>query len=141
MIVLEKIEDWQRVARRVAGLMQPGVWLWLDGPMGAGKTSCAKALFEYWGYEDQVPSPSYPLVIEYDFESFHVVHFDAYRLNAGAELPWDWEDWSDSVVIAEWPQNSSVDLSKFKLRLEILPIEDGKKREVRLHLNSSEIEI
>lgn len=141
MRVLEKIEDWRGVAKAVASNLKPGVWLWLDGPMGAGKTSFVKSLFEYWGYEGLVSSPSYPLVIEYDFESFHVVHFDAYRLNAGAELPWSWDDWSESIVIAEWPQNSSVDLSKFALRLQIDPIDDGKKREVRLHLNSSEIEI
>ncbi len=70
-------------------------------------------------------SPSYPLMIEYEFLDFRVIHIDAFRLQAGQAFPGDPTEWVNGIVFVEWPERVSLAPYTHELRIEIL---DGERR-------------
>ena len=118
------VEDLGRVIPEV---LQAGkgisVWL-LSGQMGAGKTTFVRTLCNFLGTEDNVSSPTFPIVNEYLLVSGDTVyHFDLYRLNSlreaqdiGIEEYLD----SGSLCLIEWPGiiHSILPYSYLELNLE-----------------------
>ena len=59
---------------------EANIWL-LNGEMGAGKTTLIKAICEHLGVVDEMSSPTFSIVNEYQNDSEEVIyHFDFYRL-------------------------------------------------------------
>ena len=105
-IPLPDLQATESLARRIAALLQPGDAVLLEGPLGAGKSTLARAALRALLSDPalEVPSPSYTLVQLYDAPIGPVFHFDLWRLHgpaAMAELGWD--DARDGVVFVEWP--------------------------------------
>ncbi|MGE4372563.1 MAG: tRNA (adenosine(37)-N6)-threonylcarbamoyltransferase complex ATPase subunit type 1 TsaE [Xanthobacter sp.] len=78
----------------------------LSGDLGTGKTELARAIIRAVAAEPRtdVPSPTFPIVITYDFPRFPVVHADLYRIAEEEELDeigWD-ELADDALVLVEW---------------------------------------
>ncbi|WP_153111370.1 tRNA (adenosine(37)-N6)-threonylcarbamoyltransferase complex ATPase subunit type 1 TsaE [Propionivibrio limicola] len=98
------------LGERLAPLMKPGMVIWLDGELGAGKTTLVRALLRGLGYGGPVKSPTYALVEVYVISSIYWYHFDFYRFNA----PEEFEDAGlgeyfrkDSVCLVEWPEKAA----------------------------------
>jgi tRNA threonylcarbamoyladenosine biosynthesis protein TsaE len=94
------------LAAAVAGSVRAGDAILLDGPLGAGKTTFARAFLRAASGDPalEVPSPTYTLVQSYATARGTVHHFDLWRLDgpAGlAELGWD--DALADIVLVEWP--------------------------------------
>lgn len=96
----------QRLGRFLAGSVQAGDVIALDGPLGAGKTTLVRALVEELGGDPaEVSSPTFTLLNRYDAR-LPVVHVDAYRLQgpgALAGLGFD-ELAEDGIGIIEWAE-------------------------------------
>ena len=96
------------LAARLALHARRGDVIGLQGPLGSGKTSFARAFIRaYGGGPEEVPSPTFTLVEIYAFaDRPSVWHFDLYRLNAPDEA-WELgieEAWSEGVSLIEWPE-------------------------------------
>lgn len=101
------------LAQRLAALARPGDVIALQGELGAGKTSFARAFIrarasDRGGRETDVPSPTFTLVQVYEFGDAApaVWHFDGYRLREPEEA-WELgiEDaLRDGIALIEWPQ-------------------------------------
>ncbi len=94
------------LAETLAARARAGDVLLLSGPLGAGKTSFARAYIRaLTGAADlTVPSPTFTLVQQYEAPHFTIWHYDLWRLqnhHAMEELGWD--EAQDGVVIVEWP--------------------------------------
>lgn len=77
-----------------------------EGEMGAGKTTFIKEFVKLLGTEDDISSPTFSIVNEYDTENGKVFHFDFYRLNDEEEaLDFGIEDYfySNAYCLMEWP--------------------------------------
>lgn len=96
------------LAARLAGRARRGDVIGLEGPLGSGKTSFARAFIRaYGGGVPEVPSPTFTLVEIYGFPGRPPVwHFDLYRLGAPDEA-WELgieEAWSEGISLIEWPE-------------------------------------
>lgn len=84
----------------------PAGWLLLlQGDLGAGKSTVARAMLRALGHEGAVPSPTYTLVEPYEFASYFVYHIDLYRISSQDELEYlGWDDLDGGLRIVEWPE-------------------------------------
>jgi len=76
------------LAQRLAGVLDHGLVLFLHGPLGAGKTSFARALLSALGVGERIKSPTYSLVEGYATARRPAWHLDLYRIADPAELEW-----------------------------------------------------
>jgi len=97
----------RQLASRVAAAMEDGAVFHLEGELGAGKSSFARALLQALGVAGRIKSPTYSLVENYPLERGQAWHLDLYRIADPDELQWlgvDALGESGAVVLIEWPQ-------------------------------------
>ncbi|ATE63409.1 tRNA (adenosine(37)-N6)-threonylcarbamoyltransferase complex ATPase subunit type 1 TsaE [Rhizorhabdus dicambivorans] len=109
----------------LAAVLRPGDVVALSGDLGAGKTTFARGLLHALGFQGEVPSPSFPIVIPYAPPELAIPlwHVDLYRIEDPEELlelGLD-EARADSVVLIEWPERMGRLLWPDALRLTIAP--------------------
>jgi tRNA threonylcarbamoyladenosine biosynthesis protein TsaE len=126
------------LGRAVAGALRPGEAVCLFGPLGAGKSTLARALIRALTTPDEdVPSPTFTLVQFYEGARLNVAHFDLYRLSApdeAYEIGLD-EALDDGAAVIEWPERLEGRLPRDRLDVEIAlsePGEAGESRRARL---------
>ena len=125
------------LGRELAPLLVPGMVVWLDGDLGAGKTTLSRALLRALGHAGPVKSPTYTLVEVYVVSSIYWYHFDFYRFNQ----PEEFEDAGlgeyfrdDAVCLVEWPEKAAGYVPQADLALVFRF--DGNGREITLVANS-----
>ena len=91
--------------RTLAASLKAGDVVALCGQLGAGKTHVVKGLLVGLGSDEDVTSPTFSLVHEYQRARLPVFHFDFYRMTNEAELlNIGWDEYLDEpgVVVVEW---------------------------------------
>ena len=112
------------------------IWL-IHGEMGAGKTTLIKSICEQLGVEDNVTSPTFSIINEYQSTKEPVYHFDFYRVSSIEEaLKAGVEDYfySGHYCFIEWPEIILPILPRHYL---IVSIEEGvgENRKYKLSLH------
>jgi tRNA threonylcarbamoyladenosine biosynthesis protein TsaE len=107
----------------------------LEGDLGAGKTTFARALVRGLGVDAQVASPTYGLVHRYEGPRGPVFHLDCYRLKhpeEAADLDWETLLTEGDAVLVEWPERAGAWLPAptHRLRFHHLPDEFRRGLEV-----------
>ena len=130
----------QRLGQALAGALRPGDALCLTGPLGAGKSTLARALVRaLTSPGEEVPSPTFTLVQFYDGPDFPVAHFDLYRLtdpDEAYEIGLE-EALEDGAALIEWPQRLEGRLPANRLDIDITPSDDGDARRATLTAHGS----
>ena len=120
---------------KLATTLRPGDAVCLTGPLGAGKSTLARALVRaLTSPGEEVPSPTFTLVQFYDGPDFPVAHFDLYRLtdpDEAYEIGLE-EALEDGAALIEWPQRLEGRLPANRLAIEITPSQDGEARRATL---------
>ena len=96
-------------ARLAQGLI-PGLTIYLEGDLGAGKTTLVRGVLRALGYSGRVKSPTYTLAESYSLPAFELYHFDLYRMHDPREwLDAGFRDVSDgeAVSLIEWPDKAA----------------------------------
>ena len=110
---------------RFAKCLKPRLSIWLQGDLGAGKTTFARGVLRGLGFEGRVKSPTYTLVELYPLSLFNLYHFDLYRITDQNE----WEDAgfreyfnTGSVCLVEWPEKAGdvLPAPDMEIRLEFV---------------------
>ena len=97
------------LGKGIGEILDPGLVIFLQGNLGAGKTTLARGILRGQGYDGKVKSPTYNLVEHYKSSRLYLYHFDFYRFND----PMEWEDAgfreyfnAGSVCLVEWPERA-----------------------------------
>lgn len=113
----------QALAARLATALPErtaGLTLLLQGDLGAGKSTFARALIRALGHTGAVPSPTYTLVEPYDLPGGMVYHVDLYRVSSEDELRYlGWTELDEGFRVVEWPDRAPGIAAQADLRIEL----------------------
>ncbi|MEM7810729.1 MAG: tRNA (adenosine(37)-N6)-threonylcarbamoyltransferase complex ATPase subunit type 1 TsaE [Planctomycetota bacterium] len=122
----------RRLASAVAAALCPGDVIALDGPLGAGKTTFARALVEALGGDlADFGSPTFVLAREYPSSRIPLIHCDAYRLADPEEFLAIGADEffaGPSAVLIEWAERVAEVLPDDRLHLRLEPTGETSRR-------------
>jgi tRNA threonylcarbamoyladenosine biosynthesis protein TsaE len=116
-LILSSEQQTLQLGTRLAQLCTPPCLVFLQGDLGAGKTTLVRGFLRGLGFAGQVKSPTYTLVEPYEIQHKQLFHFDLYRLQDPAELLHiGIADYfaTPCIALIEWPERA----------LEQLPIPD-----------------
>ena len=119
----------QALARALPAAPQ-GAVVYLQGDLGAGKTTCVRALLRTLGVTGLVRSPTYTLVETYELAALTCVHVDLYRVQVLAEI--DELGLRDSVgpgclLLVEWPEKGGGALPPADVNLQLSYAGDARR--------------
>lgn len=111
----------QALGARIAAGLETGDAVALEGDLGAGKTTLARAILRALGITEDVPSPTFTLVQIYETPRLTVRHYDLYRIEDASEM--DELGLDDALVegaaLIEWPERAERRLPADRLQIAL----------------------
>ncbi len=132
--VIDNLKETKKLAYAFAKLLKGGETILLSGDLGAGKTTFTKFVLQALGVKDNITSPTFTLMHEYNTKRFTIYHFDMYRLSSGAEATEiGIEDYlysgnPNTIVFVEWADNIKDILHGNFIRINIGLIDENKRK-------------
>ena len=110
-----------------------GFVIWLDGDLGAGKTTLVRGLLRALGDSGPVKSPTYTLVELHPVSGLNLYHFDFYRLNQPEEyLDAGLDEYfaGEGACLVEWPERASPYLPGADLTVRLVVAGAGRQASI-----------
>lgn len=102
---INSVEDTTKLGINLGKLLKSGDIVCLTGDLGTGKTHITKGIAKGLGIEDNITSPTFTIVNEYETGRLKLNHFDVYRVSDPDEIyaiGFDDYIFSDAVSVIEW---------------------------------------
>ncbi len=142
--LVQGLDQTLTLAQALAAIVDVGDIITLEGDLGAGKTTFARAFIKSLLGEEEVPSPTFSLVQVYEPEGTlddlpAVWHFDLYRLeNASEVFELGIEQaFDEAVSLIEWPDRLGGYLPRNHLSLILTMGDNELSRNIQLNADKS----
>lgn len=121
---LETIE----IAQNFESEKFPNMIICLDGELGSGKTVFTKGIASSLGITENITSPTYNIIKEYESGEMPLYHMDVYRLDGNAEGIGIEEYFNKGgIVVIEWADTIKDILPKERLNIKFKLIDENKR--------------
>ena len=127
-------EETIELGKKIGSLLKKGDIIALQGDLAAGKTTITKGIAASLGVKDEITSPTFCLISEYEGK-MPLYHFDVYRLEGGDDfINLGAEDliYGDGVSLIEWSEKIMDELPKKTIILRLEAKEGTTEREITL---------
>jgi tRNA threonylcarbamoyladenosine biosynthesis protein TsaE len=118
------------IGEKLGAILAGRAVVYLDGQLGAGKTTLCRGIMRAFGHSGAVKSPTYTLVEPYEFENVMLFHFDLYRLGDAEELEFmgirDYFQ-QESVCLIEWPGRGEGAIPRADIVLSLAVEGEGRR--------------
>lgn len=132
-MILDNEAATMALGKQLADVLRPGDKIALTGTLGAGKTTLARGILRGLGFGDDVPSPTFAIVQQYDPPEVRlpVAHVDFYRIEEPEEIQELGLDdiLMEGAMIAEWPDRMPAPFWNDALQIT-LEIENDDTRQL-----------
>lgn len=129
-IITNSADETKDFAKQFASQLKIGNVVCLSGNLGAGKTQFVQGVANYFNVKDQVVSPTFNLMYQYNSMNIIIYHFDLYRLNSSDELEdigfYETID-SGGISFIEWPEKFINCIPKDAIFVNIKKIGETKR--------------
>ena len=129
-LAIELNSEQQQVdfGEKLAGLLSKAAVVFLEGELGAGKTTLVRGILRGLGWRGNVKSPTYTIVEPYELDGVNLYHFDLYRLADAEELEYLGlrEMLGHGMLFFEWPERGEGFLPQPDCVIRIVHQEQGR---------------
>lgn len=116
---------------RMGRALPRGAVVYLQGDLGAGKTTLVRAIARGLGVSEPASSPTYALVHRYAGSRGPVFHLDCYRLQRpeeSADVDWEGLAADGDALLIEWPEHAAGWAPAATLRVRLSHLADPAVR-------------
>ena len=127
-------EETRAYGARLAGCLQPGDVLALEGDLGAGKSELTRGIARGLGIEGPIPSPTFTILCVYDQGRIPLYHFDFYRVQSPEEIyemGMDEYLGGDGIAVVEWAERCPEAVPEKHIQINITATGE-EQREFRM---------
>lgn len=132
---LQNENETEEIAAKLAGKLEAPAVVFLEGQLGAGKTTFVRGFLRALGHQGRVKSPTFTLVETYEVANNHIAHFDLYRLKNPSELEMmgcrDYFE-ADSICLVEWASMAGGYLPAPTVLCKLTVPSDGNGRVIEI---------
>lgn len=121
-MLIHSEEELLKEAALFATRLKPGDVVFLEGELGAGKTTFSRGVLRALGFEGRMKSPTFTLLETYEMPALSVHHYDLYRLTDPEELEYlGFRDQlaSHAIFLIEWPSKGAEQSVSPTMRVKI----------------------
>lgn len=121
---LETIE----IAQNFESEKFPNMIICLDGELGSGKTVFTKGIASSLGITENITSPTYNIIKEYESGEMPLYHMDVYRLDGNVDDLGIEEYFNKGgIVVIEWADSIKTILPKERLDIKFRVVDENKR--------------
>jgi len=128
--ISNNLKETEELGRRLGALLAPGDMVCMNGDLGAGKTFFSKSIASALGVEEDVTSPTYNIINEYEGTS-KVYHFDVYRildLEEMYDIGYEEYFFGDGICLVEWADRVRELLPENHIWIEITRLDENSRK-------------
>ena len=127
-ITTNREEETIEIAQNIESEKFPNMVICLIGDLGSGKTIFTKGFAEALGIDENITSPTFNIIKEYNTEETNLYHMDLYRLegdvrNLGLEEYFE----KGGVVIIEWADMIEEYLPDERLEIKFKVVDEDTR--------------
>lgn len=131
-LICKNENETREFAKNLASILKKGDVIVLSGELGAGKTKFVEGILEHFNLQEEISSPTFTIVNEYQNDEINIYHFDLYRLsdiyefeNIGGE-----EYFNKGICIFEWGEliEDILPNDYIKIKFERIGNEDNYRK-------------
>ena len=124
-VQINTLEQLRELASKISSLVTPSDIIYLEGDLGAGKTTFCQTFFKLLGYDGMVKSPTYAMVEMYNIsgQEFHHLNDPSELYHLGIDDYFS----PQAIVLVEWPSKGVPVLPPATLTLRFSLSNDGER--------------